>query len=267
MIQVKLLKDWSSTPQNFVSKAKDFLIDEAGWSLVTTVSGTEFDKDYVLTSSGTDINTLPFYVRLRGYGNHIYLHGYEDFTNTTTYSGQIHNNTYSRVFTGISGTDFQYWLFGDQNHMKFVIRDVTTDYNYHGYAGLIESYYSSGVDKYPILIHGTQGNNEYWEDNMSSWMMTSTLSGAVYSVYSYPFTYIQSHRGSHYGGFKLVFFQPDTSSKEVRGEPYGIYRVPTSLGGKGIEYILPSGIYYGFNKSGSQDYGYLYGPVEGPNRC
>lgn len=261
-------KGWASSEQGFVSLMKNFLVDSVGWSY-TTVSNTATDVDYAFSSAGEYPGSNDtIYIRLRGYNDHVYLYGYSYFQNDTTYSGQVHNSTYSRVYAGIT-PPFQYWAMADKDHLKFVLRDVNNEYYYHGYAGLIDTYYDSYNDKLPLLVFGTKDTSAHWSDDNSTVMMTAEPISDKYSVWTvYSPTYATSNRADVCGGYRLLlYYKNNAQYQEVRGSPKGVYRVPDSCAGAGVELLLASGIYYSFNKIGNQNYSYMYGPVGTPPGC
>jgi len=265
-VAVSLLRNYAFSPQAFVDNVKDFL-ELVGWSLVTTVSGVSSDKDYVFSSEGEDPpSNDDVYIRLRGYQDHIYLYGYSFYQDATTYSGEVHDSIYSRTYAAMS--DFEYWVFADKDHVKFVLGDTANSDFYHGYVGLINTYYSTAVDTLPILVFGTQGASRYWGDGLSARMMPSSGDPIPYEAWSsYSTTYSDSVRTSQCGYTPLKLYTTSGSVEEVRGEPKGVFETASSCAGAGVELMTASGVYYAFSKSAGLSKPYVYGPVGSGVAC
>jgi hypothetical protein len=245
--------DYADSPASFVRQAKDFITTySTSWSLVDTLSGTADYQDHVFTatSSGTtsygaSLGT-PFCIRLLGYDAYVNLFGYDDCTTLSgeviAYSGEIYDSIYSRVYTPV--TEFKYWLFVDETDIKFVFRDLSNNYYYHGYAGLIESVYYLEHDPVPILILGTNASTNHWEDGNSPVMMTSSGTKGSYKVYiSSSINYGETTRvASSVGGIKpILYYDANITEGEVRGYPNGVFKIASSKAGAGVEYnVWPS---------------------------
>ena len=271
MVYTLLNTGYADSSACFIRKVKQFLIDDVGWNLFTTISGGFDSQDYVLSSitsgaasSGVTVSG-GFCIRLKSEDSYVNLFGYDDCTVVdgvvTDYDGVVYDVTYSKVYC--PSTEFKYWLFADTTHIKFVFRDFSDDNFYHGYLGLIESVYDAGDDLIPILNFGTTSSGNNWEDGLSCIMRDRGGFLRNYSIFiPYSLDYASSLRVPQaVAGVRPILYY-EGLKKEVRGFPKGVFKIPGDKGGNGTEYTISSGTYYAFNRCGAENKVYMYGPVE-----
>ena len=271
MVYTLLNTDYADSSACFIRKATQFLVGSVGWNVFTTISGETDSQDQVLyslvsgvTSSGTTVSG-GFCIRLKSEDSYVNLFGYDNCTvvdgAVTDYDGEVYDLTYSKVFC--PATEFKYWLFADETHIKFVFRDFSDDNFYHGYLGLIESVYDAGDDLIPILSFGTTTSGNNWEDGLSCTMRASNNLLYSYKIWvPYSLDYASSLRVPQaVAGVRPILYY-EGLRKEVRGVPKGVLKIPNDKGGNGTEYITSSGTYYAFNRCGAENKVYMYGPVE-----
>lgn len=268
-MHVSILKGYASSPASFVRQLPELLTESVGWRLVDTISGTLLQQDLVflatvsgVTSSGTGV-LEHFCIRAAGFDDHVCLYGYDScavVSGTTTYSGEIHSPAVSRVFCPPG--EFKFWAFADDKHLKFVLEEPSSGMHYHGYTGLIDSFYAIDHDPVPLLVFATVSGSRSLEDEQSPLMRLHSGSVGPYKTWvPYSSSFGSSVRNAACGGMAPILYTTDSVGHEIRGIPRGILKIPDSTAGLGSEYVLSSGIYFSFLGSGDTTNSYMYGAV------
>ena len=66
------------------------------------------------------------------------MRAYTHWVNSSTYSDEMYNSTYSRIYA--SGTPLTYWFIGNADYIIAVCKAGSSYYS--GYAGYILNYYA-----------------------------------------------------------------------------------------------------------------------------
>lgn len=129
-------------------------------------------------------------------------------------------------------TGIKYWLFGDKDHIKYVLR-TSGDYS-HGYAGFINRYNTKLSDPYPSLAGGMSyydyagGTHRYsywrWEAYMYSSVGFLTYYGAAKATWMQDIVQATPHFSDKYIAFELFMYKTG-EAKEIRGYLKDMYYV------------------------------------------
>lgn len=221
-----------STEQEAVDKMAKFLVRHVGWSLVEDRTNTATDRDIVLSSNGEGSVDNPniIFIRLRGNGDVIRLFTYETYVNSTTFTGELSDNSFG--FVTCPGI-INMMVVADLERVFFHIEEDTGP-RYFGYAGRIDSYYSPAIHPYPNLIKGMDlvtYDFFYTDLPRNMWMRRSdgTVSPYYNAVVVDGSTVAASGlsaRTNQIAAFKIpIRYSDNASFLEVVGELRGIYWV------------------------------------------
>lgn len=222
----------AATEQDVITAIDTFLTSTiGGWVRLDTVTDTASDRDYVFFSRGeTPGKYQDLYIRWRGYNNLIYVFGYSLWINSSTYSDQIHDTTYSRGNPG-SGT-VKYWLFGTKDWLWVLFQNAAEASYYQLFGGYIDSYYTPEQDPLPLAIIGHYTYTYYFDNNRIRMYvpMASGVSEFYTMVNDHQTTLLANGapnaRDGSVAHYPVLVTQRATASYyEVRGELPGIVHV------------------------------------------
>jgi len=216
----------ASDEQDLVGDLHTFLTSTIGeWTRVGIITDTATDKDYVYKSQGTNPGMYrDLYIRIRGYGNYIYLYGYSYWESVGVNDGELHHSTYSKVSVGAAA--IPYWFFGDEDHFWIVAKNDVTYYS--GHAGYLDTYYTPTDDDLPMVIighssasYGLSSNRMYSYSPVVSGTnvayTTSTSLQSQFLIYADP-----NDRDGAQGHVPYVIYTTAAGQTEVRGELKGV---------------------------------------------
>jgi hypothetical protein len=244
-----------------VSKLKDFLTDEIGWTVAEDVTDTASDRDVVFQSDGEEEvqNNFTRYIRVRGTGDAIRLYTYETFINVSDFTGEVTDATYGLITTG-AGT-FEMQAVADKERVSFV---VETSFNTRliGYVGRITSYYSVNQHPFPNLVKGGENILYDWlysanPRNMFMMGVDNTIKhyvpARVYDDATLDASVFSLRRGigSRIPMSLTIVHDGDAVNSEAAGEPRGLFQVSSLPGGYSEFLKIDNRLYIVFESNGT----------------
>lgn len=263
---------YASDEQEYILAMDDFLVNHVGWYRIDTISDTASNRDYVWMSDGEpdwSDNSFPRIIRMRGQSNFIYLYAYETYTNSSTFTGQIHNATYTLIQDMTTG--IWYTFIGDKE--RFISRhrhsNVGSTFHAPSYVGRIRSLFNEGFVPYPNWVKGCRYTNAEWggvgaEDRSFSYSPTEV------QRYSYILNLsglsdgdTPNHRNEKYVAIPANTYSSENSADYfLPGQPRGVYQVSRLLQQEAF-ITLASGTHK-VMKDGGSLYTWAYGPCTDP---
>lgn len=264
---------YASDEQNYVLAMDDFLVNHVGWYRIDTISDTASNRDYVWTSDGEpdwSDNSFPRIIRIRAQSNFVYFYTYETYTNSSTYTGQIHNATYSMAQDMTTG--IWYTFIGDKE--RFITRhrhsSVGTAFHAPSYLGRVKSLFNVGFVPYPNWVKGCRYTYTEWggtsnDDRSYSYSPTGVQRYSyILSMASLSDGDTPNHRNEKYLAVPANAYSSETSLDYfLPGQPRGVYQVSRLLQQEAF-ITLASGTHKVMKDGSGAQYTWAFGPCTDP---